>query len=350
MIKYRIANIEDNQQLIDLTSASGMMGDISLRIDRHPNFFKLLDLRGESTVFVAVDNNVIIGCICVSLQEVYINKQIFPLHYIGDFKVLESYRNMGVGLNLCNQLADYVISTGVDLAFLNFSKGNKKPISFFKGRPNVPDFEDIGVFNIIQFIGKREKTIKSKFKIEETQATEELVQFLNEHYSNYELGTVITKEKMEGTTSFVIRNDIQIIAAMCLIDTMDVKQNVVMHLSRKMRYLLQFINFFKSFYGISKMPVLNEPVKMVYVKYLAVNGNEKEMVKGLINHARNLVFQKDYSFVSIGLHEKDPLNYCFKGLLKLTFNSVGMLLSVQNDKQKMKNVKQGIPFEDYSLV
>lgn len=350
MIKYRIATLEDNQQLIDLTGASGMKGDISLRIDRHPNFFKLLEMRGESTVFVAVDEEVIIGCICVSLQEVTINKQVFPMQYIGDFKVLESYRNKGVGLNLCNQLGDYVLATGVDLAFLNFSKGNDKPLSFFKDRPNIPDFENIGVFNIIQFIGKRRKSIHPKFKIEETPVTNELIQFLNNYYLNYELGSVITKEKLEGTSNFIIRNNLKIIAALSLIDTMSVKQNVVMHLSWKIKYLLQFINLFKKPFGISKMPLLNEPVKMIYVKYLAVNYNEKGMVKELINYSRNIVFQKEYSFVSIGLHEKDPLNYCFKGLLKLTFNSVGMLLSIKNNKKIMQNVAQGIPFEDYSLV
>jgi len=350
MIKYRIANIEDNQQLIDLTAASGMMGDISLRIDRQPNFFKLLEMRGESTVFVAVDEDVIIGCICASLQEVYVNKQIIPIQYIGDFKVLESYRNKGVGLNLCNQLGDYIVSTDVDLAFANFSKGNDKSISFFKDRPNFPDFENIGVFNIIQFMGKSRKSINSKFKIEETPVTDELIEFLNVHYRNYELGNVITKEKLDGTTNFIIRNNFKIIAAICLIDTMSVKQNVVMHLSWKIKYLLQIINLFKSHFGISKIPLLNEPVKMIYIKYLAVDDNEKDMVKGLINYARNIVFEKEYSFVSIGLHKKDPLNHCFKGLLKLTFNSVGMLMSMQNNKKIMQNVEQGIPFEDYSLV
>jgi len=350
MIKYRKATLEDNQQLIDLTAASGMKGDISLRIDRQPNFFKLLEMRGKSTVFVAVDKEVIIGCICVSLQEVTINKQVFPIQYIGDFKVLESYRNKGVGFNLCNALADYVMSTGVDIAFLNFSKGNDKPLSFFKGRPNIPDFENIGVFNIIQFIGKRGKSINSKFKIEETLVTTELIQFLNYHYRNYELGSVINKEKLEGSTNFIIRNNFKIIAAISLIDTMNVKQNVVTHLSWKIKYLLQFINLFKRPFGISKMPALNEQVKMIYVKYLAVNDNEKAMVKELINYARNIVFQKEYSFVSIGLHEKDPLNHCFIGLHKLTFNSVGMLLSMKNNKKILQNVTQGIPFEDYSLV
>ena len=98
------------------------------------------------------------------------------------------------------------------------------------------------------------------------------------------------------------------------------------------------------------MPSVNEPVRMMYIKYLAVNNHEKQLVKLLINHARNIVYERYYSFISIGLHEKDPLNTCFSGLLKLTFNSVGMLLSIKDNRALIEKVKQGVPYEDYSLV
>ena len=161
---------------------------------------------------------------------------------------------------------------------------------------------------------------------------------------------MITKEKLEGTTSFSIKEGNKIVAAMCLIDTMNVKQNVVTKLSWKMNYLLKLINRFSGITGISKMPFLNEPVGMMYIKYLAVDKTQKQVVKLLINHARHIVYEKSYSFVSLGLHEKDPLNSCFSGLLKLSFNSVGMLLSIKNNRDLIEKVKNGIPFEDYSLV
>lgn len=350
MISYRLATYEDNHQLIELTATSGMTGETFLRIDRNPDFFSLLKMRGETKVFVALDGETIIGSLCTTFQQVYIGGQIFPMQYIGDFKVAQSYRNMGIGLQLCNNMADYVISIDSDLAFLNISKGNTKPISFFKNRPGVPDFENIGIFNIHQFIGKKRKNFHSQYKIETTLITDELRNFLNNNYLKYEMGPVITKEKLEGTKNFIIRDKNNIIAAMCLIDTMSVKQNIVMKVSLKMRYLLRLINFLSRVSGTSKMPLLNEPVRMMYIKYLAVNNQEKQLVKLLINHARNIIHQSSYSFVSIGLHEKDPLNSCLAGLFKLTVNSVGMLLSIKNNKALIEQVKQGVPFEDYSLV
>lgn len=350
MIKYRLANNEDNQGLLELTASSGMQGETSLLIDRKPDFFGLLNMRGESKVFVALDGNSIIGSLCVSFQQVYVDGKIFSIQYVGDFKVAASYRNKGIGLQLCDELANYVISIDADLAFLNVSKGNTKPFSFFKNRPNIPDFDNIGVFKIHQFIGKRKNVPHKDYKIESADVNDEFIVFLNSCYCKYELGSVITKEKLQGTDCFLIRQKNNIVAAMCLIDTMNVKQNIATKISWKMRSLLKLINILKPILGISQMPLLNEPVKMMYIKYLAINKLEKKVVKFLINHARQIAYQKSYSFVSIGLHENDPLNKCFSRMLKITFNSIGMLVSIKDNRALIEKVKHGIPFEDYSLV
>jgi hypothetical protein len=131
---------------------------------------------------------------------------------------------------------------------------------------------------------------------------------------------------------------------------MNIKQNVLLKLSLKLKWLLKFLNSFSRISGFSQMPLLNEPVRMLYIKYLAADHCDKKMVKLLINHARNIVYKKSYSFVSIGLHEKDPMHKCFTGMFKLTFNSVGMLVSIKNNRPLIEKVINGTPFEDYSLV
>jgi ribosomal protein S18 acetylase RimI-like enzyme len=350
MVQFREATDEDNLKLIQLTATAGMAGEVGLRIDRKPDFFALLKMRGLTKVYVAEENEKIIGSICVSPQEVYVGGEIVPLCYIGDFKVAEEYRNKGIGLQLCNTVADFVIARNADLAFLNVSKGNTKPFSFFRNRPNIPDFENIGIFNIHQVIGKRKKIPINGYDIQEISLDEEVLAFFKSHYRNYQLGTVLTADNFNTSRIFITRESGKIIAAMCLVDTMPVKQNVITSLSWKMKCLLKIINWYSSLAGLSKMPVLNEPVKMLYIKYLAVDAKNRPVVKQLINFARNIAFEKSYSYVSIGLHERDEFNQCLAGFPKLTFRSVGMLLTVKNNRDLMNKVKEGVPFEDYSLV
>jgi hypothetical protein len=89
---------------------------------------------------------------------------------------------------------------------------------------------------------------------------------------------------------------------------------------------------------------------MLYIKYLAVESYNKQLVKLLVNYARNIAYEKSYSYVSIGLHEKDTFNDCLSGFAKLTFRSIGMLISIKNNRDLINKVKKGIPYEDYSLV
>ena len=350
MIEYRIATIDDNQQLIELTADAGMAGEIALRIDRNPDFFKLLELRGDSLVYVAEEHQKIIGSLCVSLQNVYINKVLTPVYYIGDFKVARSARSRGIGLNLTNKVASYLMSIGADLAFLNVSKGNSRPFTFFKDRSVGTDFESIGGFNIYQFVGKKKITPHREFKIESTEISDDLISFLDTGYQKYELGTHITEEKLKGTDMFTVRQNGSIKAAMVLIDTMHLKQNIVTRISWKMNVLLKLANTLSPLLGISKMPILNQPVNMIYIKYLALEEGSEHLLKLLINNARNIAYKKSYSFVSLGLHEKDPYNSYLSGMMKFTFNSVGMLSSIKKSTTLVNKIKEGIPFEDYSIV
>jgi predicted N-acetyltransferase YhbS len=350
MITYRLATRADNQQLIELTAATGMAGQTGLRIERHPDFFRLLTKRGESRVFIALDGNKIIGSLSVSLQQVWLDEEILPLYYIGDFKVAATHRNTGIGLQLCNELANDIVPQGADLAFLNVSRGNSKPFGFFKNRPSVPDFDNIGIFKIHQFVGMRKRHADPEFPIQENMPDEELVLFLNRHYSHYALGPVITSKNLEEGQIFTIRDKSRVIAAMCLSDTMTMKQNVLLRLSPKLKWLMRILDTASGLLGFSKMPSLHKPVGMLYIKYLAVDHREKKLVKLLVNHARNIVYKKSYSFLSMGLHEKDPLHKCFAGIFKISFYSVGMLLSIKDNRDLIKKVKMGIPFEDYSLV
>lgn len=350
MINYRLATFEDNSQLLDLTSSTGMSGEMALRIDRNPNFFQLNNLRGRTNVYVATENDLIVGSICVSDQKVFIGGQEYSLNYISDFKVAKTHRNRGIGLQLTNEVVKYLETQNADFAFLNVSKGNDRPFVFFSERSHYPDFVNIGVFKIFQFLGSNSNIPNSKFKIEPTKANDEIIAFLNNYYSKHELTSIITREKLEESTLYSVREGEHLIAIMSIIDTMKMKQNVVLKMSWYLKFIVALLNRISIIMGLSKLPKENETVKMLYIKYLAVPDYNITLISTLIAHAKRLAYDKSYSFVSLGLHEKDPLIKKLPRFIRFTFYSVGMLVSMKDSKDLMGKVKNGIPFKDYSIV
>ncbi|KAB1071352.1 GNAT family N-acetyltransferase [Tamlana haliotis] len=350
MIKYRLATSKDNQQLLELTRSAGMPGKMALRIDRYPDFFKLNKLRGATTVYVATDGANIVGCICVSDQNVYINKQHYPLYYISDFKVSKTHRHLGIGLELTNTVVKYLETQNADLVFLNVAKGNKRPFVFFSDRGHYPDFQNIGTFTTFQYIGKKKKLSNKKYKIELSRATSEVIEFLNDYYSQYELASIITNDKIKDTDLYVVREQNQILAVMALIDTMEMKQNVVLKMPWHLKGIIAFINVFCQLFKLSKLPKENEPIKMLYVRYLAIKVYDKALVSALISFAKQQAYNKSYAFVSISLHENDNLLQKLPKFMRFTFNSVGMLVSMKDNNKLMEMVNKGMPFRDYSTI
>jgi ribosomal protein S18 acetylase RimI-like enzyme len=350
MIRYRLADFKDNQQLLELTMSAGMPGKMALRIDRYPDFFKLNSLRGETKVYVAIEDTKIVGSICVSDQNVFINKEQHLLYYISDFKVSKTHRNLGIGLELTNRVAAYLETQNADFAFLNVSKGNKRPFVFFSDRGHYPDFQNIGTFTTFQYIGSKKKISNKKYKIELTKGTGEEIEFLNNYYYQYELATVITNDKIKDTDLYVVREQNQILAIMALIDTMEMKQNVVLKMPRHLKWIITCVNLFCKLFKLSKLPKENEAIKMLYIRYLALKDYDKTLISTLISFAKQQAYNKSYSFVAISLHENDILLQKLPKFMRFTFHSVGMLVSMKNSEKLMELIKKRMPFRDYSAV
>lgn len=346
---YREATYQDDSQLLELFDLAGMPGAIELKTNRAPSFFSLVTLRGESEVFVAEENEDILGCICVSKQTSYVNRKIHDVFYISDFRVSPNHRKRGIGLKLTNTAVKYLETKGADLVFLNVSKGNKRPFVFFSNRKNYPDFERIGIFKIYQFLASGKKAKAGVFP-EKTEVTQEIIDFLNDNYQDRELASVITLKYFQQTMVFTIRQENQINAIMCLSDYSNSKHQIVTGLPWYLRCLLAVINSARGLFGGQRLPSINEPIKMLYIKHLVVKDNDKGLLKILIRTAQNEANKKAYAFVSLGLHQRDPLIKSLPKIFRFTFYSVGMVVTMKNSQVLMKSIKGGIPFKDFSTV
>ncbi|HYV90299.1 MAG TPA: GNAT family N-acetyltransferase [Chitinophagales bacterium] len=349
MLNIRFATRADNEQLIALTASTPMLGTISLRIDRKPDFFRLLNERGDSNVLVAEVDGRIVGCISVSRQQVYINGQIHEVYYLGDFKIDSAHRGLRISLKMIDGLKQYAASANSDLFFCTAADGNDPVFPFFDGRLEIPPFQYAGSFNVFQFVAFKKKIRKNDFTMLEIPSGDELRQFLNHHYSNFQLGAVVNEGKLRHTTNIGLRSPAgQLVGAICLQDTLPWKQNVVVGVSAGMKFLMRLAKLLRPVIGMSSLPELGQPVRMLYAKYFVAK--DTFAAKQLIEYGRNLVYNKNYSFLALGVHEKDPLTAQVKGFPKFTFRSHAMITSLKKNQSLIDSIKRGVMYEDYSLV
>jgi N-acetylglutamate synthase-like GNAT family acetyltransferase len=345
-MQIRKATPADNTQLLQLTADSGMEGSISLRIERDPDFFSLLDKRGENTTFVAEKNNKIIGCYSVSKSKVLINKNQIEVHYVSDLKIDNKHRGGLAGYRLVHKMKEYLIRCDADLVMCVVAKGNDKMDPFLTGRTGIPGSQSIGFFKIFQLLPSKKLKKMNSYHVVESKMTEEHIKLFNSFQEGYQLGKIITSD-MAGSAEQVltIRESNEIVASLSLRDTSDMKQNVVFKVNPVLKYLL----YFSKAFGLS-VPTIGEPIRMLYVNNFFCKSGYEDAFEILLHYGKNLTHKKNYHFISIGIHSKDPINNIMDRFRKFTFYSQGYITSLKNNQNLIDDIINGIPFEDYSLV
>ena len=111
----RRAHPDDNDALVALAGSCPMTGDLSLCVDRRPDFFALSRITGNPWRVGVIDGDSSdsgpVACIGVARREVYLNGEPAQLAYVGDLKVHPAHRRQGAG----RALLDWAVATGREL-------------------------------------------------------------------------------------------------------------------------------------------------------------------------------------------------------------------------------------------
>ena len=90
----RDATAADNAGLVELARSCPMRGDITMCVERAPDFFALSRLEGHRwRVGIAEDRGTVVGCVAASERLAYVNGAATRTAYVGDLKVHPAHRN-----------------------------------------------------------------------------------------------------------------------------------------------------------------------------------------------------------------------------------------------------------------
>ena len=104
-IVVRAAGASDNEGMLALIRRCPMQADISLIIERDPDFFALSRARGDAHTFIAEIDGALVGCLSAWRRDAWISGRPGSVCYIGDLRVSPEYRRRGIahqlGMAMC---------------------------------------------------------------------------------------------------------------------------------------------------------------------------------------------------------------------------------------------------------
>jgi hypothetical protein len=360
-IEIRVADQTDNEGLLALSRITPMEGAISLRIERDPDFFALLRLRGRSKVFVAVRGHEVIGCVSAASHTVYLSGVPETIAYIGDMKIHPSFSGSRVSIRLLAALRADLHQSGIDVCFCVAADGNQRVMPLFEGRLGLPRWVSLGRFLVDGLLPSPFHNGSKHYDVEPAQSTDVPAvsllldrfhrsrQFAPQLEEDEVARTIFRSPEVPCSKTFVARTGQRVVAAITLCDIGPLKRNVFLNAPTVLKSVLGVLRLaalpFRGFH----VPSRGEALRLLSVRHFVCEEGHEASLPVLLSLARTEAFRDRFSFLMLGLHERDPLRSLVRRIPRLTFSSLGFCTSL-GEPSRLKALSQGIPFEDYALV
>lgn len=130
----REATSNDNQALQNLQAQCPMGASLIVSQVNTPDFFARAKAYEKQNVYVACDDNQVMGSAASAIREAIINGSSKRIGYEFQYFTSPDYRRMGVGAMLHQHIEDYLKKEGVVLSFLVIMEGNKPSIRLFESQ------------------------------------------------------------------------------------------------------------------------------------------------------------------------------------------------------------------------
>lgn len=361
-VVIREATAADNGALLALTRVTPMDGRIALRIDRGPDFFALLRRRGEASVFVATCKGQVIGCISAAIHHGYVNGVLEKIAHVGDLKVDPLFSGKRLSSRLVTALEHHLKEEGVDLCVALIAEGNHRMTPICAGRDGTPVSVPLGRFVVDQLIARHMQRRHSGYAIEEATPADlpAIAAILEETYRERQFAPRLCVEVLStGAESsmrgaplacrMVARDGGRIVATLALEDTIPLRQNVLMGAPLTVRWAIAAGRPLSLLSPKLTIPRLGCPIKTLYVRHIACAPDGMDALRLLLTDARDRAYRHGFTFLSVGLHERDPLRRAVAGCARLTFYSIAVVASLIT-KGRLADLNSQIPYEDFALV
>jgi N-acetylglutamate synthase-like GNAT family acetyltransferase len=328
----RDAHDGDNAALVALTTACPMRGELTMCIDRAPDFFTLVRLEGERwRVGVAEADGAVVGCVAASERSAYLNGTLTRTTYVGDLKVHPAHRGGGAADALAEFSREACRGYGGDnvLALVTVLGGNRsmeRRATGPRALPTLTRFASLDV-HAIPFLWPRSESVAGldvrsarDADLDEMGALWQRIapsRQLAPAFDADQLRTWIAAAPGLAIDDYLVaqRADGRITGFLALWDQRAIKQLRVLGYSPRLALARRAVNAMAPLVGAPRLPAVGSILRSLAVLHCCVAGDEPDVLRALLLHAYAMRRGSGYHFLTVALDQRDPLRLALRGLL-----------------------------------
>jgi GNAT superfamily N-acetyltransferase len=324
-MEIREATTADGAGLVELAGLCPMAGDVSLCVERRPDFFALNRLTGDPWRVGVVDGPAgPIGCIGVARRMVYAGGRPQPAAYVGDLKVHPDHRRRGVARALARWADRAASELAGGLAFGTVLAGNVATERLLATVAAGGPVATVRSYNIPLLL--RRRLPRSRFTVRPATAGDlpAMAGLWTRTAVERQLAPVYDAESLSRAIEsapglelsdylLALEPDGAVAGFLGLWDQHEVKQTRITGYSPRLAAVRRVVNAAAPLVGAASLPATGEQLHYRTVVNPCAAG--PEVLRVLLGHATDRLRREGYPFLSIGLDVRDPLTAALRGLL-----------------------------------
>ena len=328
----RDATPADSAALIELAACCPMNGEMSLRMDRGPDFFALNRLEGDRwNLAIAERAGGLVGCIAMSERNVYVNGRPTRTGYVGDFKVHPAHRDTRIADALSLRAEEWFGSLPPTAPlFITVLAGNKAMERRLSGPRGVASFQKVGTIRThsVPILWRRKENRRTPLCVDAARWSDldEMVALWNSVAPFRQLATVLSASSLADWIRNAPGLDIssyrlarsasgELLGFLAVWDQRSFKQLTVVGYSRRMNAARLAFNSLCPFLGVERLPAPGSPLECVTLAHVCVSADRSDVLSSILTSVYNEMRATRCSFMNVGLDVRDPLSEALSGFL-----------------------------------
>jgi ribosomal protein S18 acetylase RimI-like enzyme len=312
-MEIREANKEDNDALLELQKKCPMGVDFVVAIDSSPDYFARSRPYENWHVFVAVENQKIIGSLACTIQNTLIQVKPVKTAYLYGMMVDPAKRRTGIASQLQKHVENYATKQKVNLCHLLVVEENVPSIKLFQ-KMGFQRIKDCLRFSVMVY--KPEKLQDEASIRPMTPAdVKDVVAMTNETYHDYDFYNPYTEQTFQEYIQrlpqdsqeniLILKKGENIQACLGYWDYGKVIKERVEKLNTRLKAIALPIRFLGLFTKMPKIPKTGEALKQWYLFPMACK--DATALTELIKHVNNLALKNNITMLATALDDQSPL-------------------------------------------
>ncbi len=325
-VRIEDATPDDDAAIRRLLRRTPMPGDMTIRYEREPSFFRSLKAMGRHTR-VAVGRPVdapeqVVALGCRSLRRAFVDGEPRPVEYLSQLRVDPEYRGEWLIEPLCQRIRQWRKEDPAPHGYSTITAGNRAArIQLVKRSSGaIPQFRPLTDLYTLAIVLRswRLRRPTGPTNVTVTRAPEDLdavAAFLREAGRDRPFSPVYRAADLESDSFlgfdsdnlFVAHRNGEIVGTMGLWDVSGHKQTVVQDYQSHLRWTRPVVNVGLRAAGAQPLPARGDPVRGLYTSMTYTASGHEDAYGALLEAAYQRAAQTDATFLFVGGAEGDPL-------------------------------------------